>query len=378
MATVLIQKRIGKKKTTYQVYYKEPLTGERKYYKTYPRYREAQYAVNDLRALLNLGKKPQKMIRKLRLLTFRAVGESLKLEWDRKLFQVELSKKTHTNYYSWLNVLIRQYGDRLLCQMTRDEIEDYLGKQMAQNSKVSANKYLSMFKKVFGHGLNLNAVVENPIDTVKRLNEKEHERKKFILPEELNQLITATQNNRGKFYMPAVIYLGAEHGASKQEILSLKWSDINFDFADRGIIKFYRTKNKKERVEFLMPRTRKALLSWREHLEWKRKKQNIVEPKSEHVFTRIDGTPLKSFNKAWWASLKGAGIKDFWFHDLRHSFCSNLLLSGASLKDVKEMIGHSNISMTDRYSHLTLTHKLQQQQKLADHYMNGASGVGNK
>jgi site-specific recombinase XerD len=107
-------------------------------------------------------------------------------------------------------------------------------------------------------------------------------------------------------------------------------------------------------------------------LERKRKTERVTEIKSDRVFTRIDGTPLRSFNKAWWACLREAGIKDFHFHDLRHTFCSNLILSGAGLKEVKEMIGHKDISMTDRYSHLTLAHKLQQQRRLARHYMNGA------
>ena len=127
-----------------------------------------------------------------------------------------------------------------------------------------------------------------------------------------------------------------------------------------------------------MPRIRKALKAWKSHLDWKRRKARISQPQSDHVFCRIDGTPIKSFSRAWQASMKEAGIEGFHFHDLRHTFASNLLLSGASLKDVKEMIGHKDISMTDRYSHLTLTHKLHQQQKLADHYMNGAPGVGNK
>jgi site-specific recombinase XerD len=43
-------------------------------------------------------------------------------------------------------------------------------------------------------------------------------------------------------------------------------------------------------------------------------------------------------------------------------------LSGADLKEVKEMIGHADISMTDRYSHLTSQHKLKRQQQLAKHY----------
>jgi site-specific recombinase XerD len=66
-----------------------------------------------------------------------------------------------------------------------------------------------------------------------------------------------------------------------------------------------------------------------------------------------------------------AGIVNLHFHDLRHTFCSNPLLSGAGLKDVKEMIGHSDISMTDRYAHLSLDRKLFWQEQLAKHYRIG-------
>jgi len=85
-------------------------------------------------------------------------------------------------------------------------------------------------------------------------------------------------------------------------------------------------------------------------------------------FYKVDGTPLNNFNKAWWASLKAAGIKDFHFHELRHTFCSNLIMSGGDLKDAKEMIGHADISMTDRYSHLTNDHKFNKQRHLASYY----------
>lgn len=202
---------------------------------------------------------------------------------------------------------------------------------------------------------------------MKDLSEKAHERKKFLLPNHLDTLIDACQKNRAKFYLPAIILLGAEYGASKQEILSLKWPDIDFDFDETGIIKFFRTKNSRERVEFLMPRTKQALLDWKAHLEYKRYRTKISVVKSDSVLYRIDGTPIKRFDRAWWATLREAGIKDFHFHDLRHTFCSNLIISGSGLKDAKEMIGHSDISMTDRYSHLTALHKRHRQEKLAEH-----------
>jgi site-specific recombinase XerD len=51
-----------------------------------------------------------------------------------------------------------------------------------------------------------------------------------------------------------------------------------------------------------------------------------------------------------------AGIDNFRFHDLRHTFASRLILAGVGLETVQELLGHSSITMTRRYTHLTATH----------------------
>ena len=103
----------------------------------------------------------------------------------------------------------------------------------------------------------------------------------------------------------------------------------------------------------------------------------IVAKNDQAVFCRLDGTPIKGFNTAWRSICKLSGLENFYYHDLRHTFCSNLLLSGSDIKDVKEMIGHSDLSMTDRYSHLTLKHRQSRQIELAKHYstINNRSGL---
>ncbi|MCP3891497.1 MAG: tyrosine-type recombinase/integrase, partial [Desulfobulbaceae bacterium] len=83
-----------------------------------------------------------------------------------------------------------------------------------------------------------------------------------------------------------------------------------------------------------------------------RRKKKIDHNESDIVFSHLDGSPIQCFNRAWCSSLRIAGIKNFHFHDLHHIFCSNLILSGAGLKEVKEMIGHRDISTTDRYLRL--------------------------
>jgi len=60
---------------------------------------------------------------------------------------------------------------------------------------------------------------------------------------------------------------------------------------------------------------------------------------------------------AFRAACDNAGVEDFRFHDLRHTFASQLILKGGTLKDVQELLGHKTMTMTLRYAHLTQEHK---------------------
>jgi integrase len=202
------------------------------------------------------------------------------------------------------------------------------------------------------------------------LSEKQHVRNEFLTPPQLDCLLEASQQVRSKDLFPAVICLGAEHGASKQEILDLKWSDVDFDYEGRGRIRFFRTKNRRERTEYLMPRTKQALLEWRKHQDWMRRKKRIEDKGLGFVYSKLDGRRLDGFNRSWRKIRTVAGFPKLHFHHLRHTFCSNLILSGGDLKDAKEMIGHGDLKMTDRYAHLTSMRKLSRQIDLARFYEN--------
>jgi len=370
MANVFIHKRKGKTGIGYAVRYSDPITGKKKTYGTFRKYREAQQKVNELRALLDSGGMPPRKKERFTPLTFTEVAESLKTIWDEKRMIRQLSPKTYSDYVYWLHILISTFGDKLLCQITKEDIEEYRNGKAHEFSNVCANKHLLVIRNVFAHGMELRAVTNNTSKSVPLLSEKAHVRDTFVLPAELERILSASQELRSKFYMPAIILLGAEHGASKQEILSLKWSKIKFNFQEIGLIVFFRTKTGRKRTEYLMPLTRKALLEWKDHLDFMRHRKGIVPTETDLVFCHLDGSPLKRFDSAWKKTLELAGIEGLHFHDLRHTFCSNLIISGAGIKDAKEMIGHKDISMTDRYSHLTNGRMLALQQQLATHYEN--------
>jgi site-specific recombinase XerD len=75
--------------------------------------------------------------------------------------------------------------------------------------------------------------------------------------------------------------------------------------------------------------------------------------KSDYVFCDKEGRPYKDVKRFFHTVLKKVCIEDFRFHDLRHSFASRLVMKGAGLKAVQELLGHKNIKMTMRYSHLS-------------------------
>ncbi len=79
-------------------------------------------------------------------------------------------------------------------------------------------------------------------------------------------------------------------------------------------------------------------------------------PESLYVFTNKDGDPFKSVSTSFPAACYKAGIKDFRFHDLRHSFASRLVMSDVSIQKVMKLLGHKSLTMTLRYAHLAPSH----------------------
>ncbi|MDI6642183.1 MAG: site-specific integrase [Elusimicrobiota bacterium] len=61
--------------------------------------------------------------------------------------------------------------------------------------------------------------------------------------------------------------------------------------------------------------------------------------------------------RAFMTALRKAGISNFRFHDLRHTFCSHLVMAGVDIYTVKELAGHRSVEMTIRYSHLAPNQK---------------------
>ena len=71
-----------------------------------------------------------------------------------------------------------------------------------------------------------------------------------------------------------------------------------------------------------------------------------------------EGQPRYDFKRQFRNAVKKAGIDNFRFHDLRHTFASHLVMSVVDLMTVKEQLGHTTLTMTMRYSHLAPDHRM--------------------
>ena len=140
--------------------------------------------------------------------------------------------------------------------------------------------------------------------------------------------------------------------ARQGEILDLlREGDVDFE---RNLIYFGRTKNRKLKV---IPMNRAA----REAVEW-----FLQNSKGKYLVSWPWGDPVgrttvyDAFNRA----CHEAEIENLHFHDLRHTAASYMVMNGVDLPIVKEILGHSEINMTMRYSHLAPAHKAKAVQQL--------------
>jgi integrase len=143
-------------------------------------------------------------------------------------------------------------------------------------------------------------------------------------------------------HLKPIVALALNTGMRKAEILSLTRDKVDFK---HGFILLDRTKNG-ERREIPLNGTAKQLLQAQIktlHLQY-----FFYEPQTEK--------PYKDIKRSFSTACRRAGIKDFHFHDLRHTFASHLVMAGVDITTVKELLGHKALTMTLRYAHLAPSH----------------------
>jgi integrase len=222
----------------------------------------------------------------------------------------------------------------------------------------SLNREIACLHHVFVKAVEWEMIERSAFHRGKSLLVKENNKRiRYLKEEEIEKLLDECPRHVRQIAVCAV-----NTGMRREEILSLKWSQVN-----NGFIYLQKTKTNEARQ---IP-VNDAL----ESLFFDIRKEHGL--RSEYVFSfakgegRLKGPePIKkregpapvpervtNVRTAFQAALRRAGIENFRFHDLRHTFASHMIMRGASLKDLQEILGHKTMTMTLRYAHLTQEHK---------------------
>lgn len=219
-----------------------------------------------------------------------------------------------------------------------------VGKSLATNSRILAS--LRCFYKVL---LNKGEVSANPTDSIK-LKKAERKLPDILDQKEIMRLLRQPDSSEFKGLRDkAMLELLYATGIKVSELIELKLSDINLQI---GILHLHSDKN--ERIIPIYP---DAVKSIDEYLNTVRP-IIVLDANEDKLFTNMSGQPMS--RQGFWKIIKyyaaAAGIKkDITPHTLRHSFAAHLLENGAKLSDIKEMLGHTDISSTQIYAQLMKT-----------------------
>jgi len=300
-----------------------------------------------IREPVSLGKETAEKVLKTRQADI--IRRKFKLPIMEKISFVEMGKKylkwSKTNKKSWerdiysMKNLVGFFGEHRLSQITPLLIEQYkeerkstirvskVKKMKRKFSNAYINRDLALLKHLFTLAIKWGYVDQNPVKEVKFLREDLKER--ILKPEEIQKLLDEANDG-----LRPVIITALNTGMRLGEMLSLKWHQVNLQ---AGFIQIEHAKNGKMR-KIPMNATLTELF------------ENVKKEGSEYVFLRY-GKPIRSVRTAWENALRRAGIQGCRFHDLRHTFATYALITGADLVSIRDILGHSDIRMTSRYAH---------------------------
>ncbi|MCF6147314.1 MAG: tyrosine-type recombinase/integrase [Candidatus Kuenenia sp.] len=268
------------------------------------------------------------------------VGQNKTFKDMMEKFMKEHAPKVSGNMRSLYKVSLKHlsdfFGELALSKITAGKINEYKQARKEKGGGApSINRSLSMLSKAFSlASKEWEWVKENPVLKVSREKENRGRDRWLTYDEEKRLLDNSPQ------WLKEIILFALHTGLRQDELLSLQWGRVNlFNWT----IIIQETKNGKPRT---IPLTQIAF----EILQEKAKVRNL---KSDLVFlsSTINKIDRHNLRRAFNTALEKAEIQDFHFHDLRHTFATRLAQRGIDIYKISKLLGHMNITMTQRYAH---------------------------
>jgi site-specific recombinase XerD len=255
-------------------------------------------------------------------------------------YSVKYLKKAVTPAF---NQLQKSIPDISLETISPKSLDQFIS-TVYSKSKFAASLYHRTLKAAFNKALIWNYISENPFNKIK--TPKVTKSFPVYLSEaELILILNKTEDQLLKNIFTTAFYTGMR----LNEILNMKWNWIDFtqDIITVKNSDDFKTKSKRERIIPIHQKVKSILLGYFPFGN---------QPKNDLVLYRKKNIKLNGefISKQFKVAVRAAELNDdIHFHNLRHSFASNLVQCGVNLYVVKELLGHEDIKTTQIYSHLT-------------------------
>jgi len=236
-------------------------------------------------------------------------------------------------YKSYFNQLEVFFGDRYLDEITPRLVEEYQFNRAKETSKATANRSLAVLRKIFNLGMRWDMVKSNPVCKIDFFRVPRG-RMRFLSHEEQDALLKVCKGP-----LKDVVTVALKTGMRRGELLGLRKKDIDFS---GNFIYLEKTKSGAHRQIPMIPEVR-AIIT----------RLAIGCEDEGLLFKNRAGDPYSDLRTAFNTALSKAGIKEFHFHDLRHTFASDMVMSGVNIFTVSKLLGHSSVQTTMIYAHLS-------------------------
>jgi integrase len=238
-------------------------------------------------------------------------------------------------------IMLRQHVEKRLGRLqvqavSHDDI-DKMHRAISKDTPTRANRVLALTSKLFSLAVEWKMRTDNPCRGIKKNAETKRER--YLSPDELQRLSRTLEAHPYKSSANAIRLLLLT-GARRAEVLGARWHEFDLG-AGVWMKPANRTKaGKLHRIPLSAP----ALQLLEEMRE---------QDTGEMLFPGRRGGEQQTTLKTFWHSIcRTAELSDLRLHDLRHTFASHLASGGQSLLVIGQLLGHADISTTQRYSHL--------------------------
>ncbi|MDQ3347891.1 MAG: site-specific integrase [Acidobacteriota bacterium] len=315
------------------------------------------------------GKDPQAERRKRRAGTLRGFLTTQYQPW------AEANRKTGAQT---VTRILAAFPDALLnhplAELTGFHLEQWrTSRRKADLKDTTVNRDLDALRAVLSKSVEWGLLAEHPMRRVRRAKVDTIGRLRYLSPAEEQRLRAALEGRddsrragRGRFnawraergyktlpdygtypdHITPITLLALNTGLRRGELLGLTWGDVDLLQA-RLTVRGASAKTGLTRHVPLNTEAVSVLRTW--------KPTDAAD--SAPVFPGPDGGAMFSLKTAWQKVAKAAKLDGFTFHDLRHTFASKLVQAGVDLNTVRELLGHADIKMTLRYSHLAPEHR---------------------